>query len=164
MVEKVYWDSDCFLGFLQEDEGKVDLCGQVLQAAEDGDVLIITSALTLAEVLAVKKKEKIQKERRDDVINFFKNDYIVVRNLDRRISEIARDIVWDNGILPKDACHVATTIFLGLDKLHTFDKKLIAKTGQVGEPRIIIEEPSVYAPKLNLTVVGNDKDKKTATN
>lgn len=138
MADKVYWDSDCFLGHLQKEDGKADSCWQVLQAAEDGDVLIVTSALTLAEVLAVKKKDKIPKERKDDVINFFKNDYIIVRNLDRRISEIARDLVWDNGIAPKDACHVATALFFGLDKLHTFDEKLIAKTGQVGENRELL--------------------------
>ena len=148
MVERVYWDSDCFLGHLQGEEGKVDSCQQVLQAAKDGGLLIVTSALTLAEVLAVKNKEKIPKEIKDSVINFFANDYISVRNLDRKIAEIAREIVWDNGILPKDACHIATALFLRLGRFHTFDAKLIAKTGQVGNPKIIIEKPNVATPKF----------------
>ena len=48
---KIYWDADAFLGWLQEEPGKVELCKGTIQRAEAGEVLIVTSALTIAEVL-----------------------------------------------------------------------------------------------------------------
>jgi hypothetical protein len=50
-VELIYWDSDAFLGWLQEEPGKVELCEGTIDRAKYGEVLIITSALTIAEVL-----------------------------------------------------------------------------------------------------------------
>jgi predicted nucleic acid-binding protein len=50
-LEKIYWDSNCFLGHFQAEAGKAEKCDGVIQRAERGDVLIVTSALTLAEVL-----------------------------------------------------------------------------------------------------------------
>ncbi|MFH1158107.1 MAG: type II toxin-antitoxin system VapC family toxin [Pseudomonadota bacterium] len=162
MAEKVYWDSDCFLAWLQ-DEASADLCRQVWESARDGNVIIVTSALTLAEVLAMKRKTAIPKEKRDDVINFFKNEYIVVINLDRKIAENARDLVWDSGIDPKDAVHVATALKLGLNMMHTFDADLIKKTGTLGTPRLIIEQPRAAQPKFDLKVVKNEEEKKSRT-
>ena len=49
-VEKIYWDSDCFLGHLKAGDGKAEKCDGVLRRAERGGVLTITSAFTLAEV------------------------------------------------------------------------------------------------------------------
>lgn len=149
-IERVYWDSDCFLGFLQEELDKVADCEQVLQAAQDGTLQIVTSTLTIAEVLRVKKKQPIQKDKRDEVVNFFKNPYIIARNVTRKTAELARDMVWDHGIAPKDAIHVATAIEAGLLRLHTFDQDLLNKSGKVGNPLLIIEKPSVAQPKLRL--------------
>jgi hypothetical protein len=50
-VELVYWDSDAFLGWLQAEPGKAELCAGTLRRADQGEILIFTSALTLAEVL-----------------------------------------------------------------------------------------------------------------
>ena len=107
----------------------------------------------------MKKKTPIPKERRDEVINFFKNEYISVRNLDRRVSELARDLVWEHDIDAKDSIHVATALQYKLDRLHTFDEGLLGKTGKVGDPRLIIEKPSVKEPKLAFKVVKNEKEK-----
>lgn len=162
MVEKIYWDSDCFLAWLQAESG-ADSCRQVLEAAQDGSVTIITSALTLTEVLAMRRRTAIPKDKRDEVINFFKNEYIVVRNLDRKIAEIARNLVWDSEIDPKDAVHVATALSLGLGMMHTFDAALIRKTGTLGTPRLIIEQPRATQPKFDLKVVKNEKEAKSGT-
>ena len=40
-MEKIYWDSDCFLGYFQDEEGKVEKCDGVLQRADRGDVIIV---------------------------------------------------------------------------------------------------------------------------
>lgn len=62
-VELIYWDSDCFLGWLQEEPGKVEACSGTLERAQDGDVVIVTSALTIAEVLWMRGAPKINEEK-----------------------------------------------------------------------------------------------------
>lgn len=148
ILDQRYWDSDCFLGWLAEEPDKVEHCRRVLSAADDGKVLIVTSALTIAEVLALRGRVKIPSKDREKVENFFRQDYIVVRNITRRISEAARALVWDFGVAPKDALHVATAVDAKLELMNTFDKGLLKKSGKIGAPPLTIEVPSYIEPKL----------------
>lgn len=140
-LDRRYWDSDAFLGYLLNEPDKVDACDSVLAAAEDGKIIIVTSALTLAEVLYLKHKKKIPIESRTTVEDFFKNRFISVQNVTRTIAERARDVVWDYGIKPKDAIHVATALTINLPVINTFDKNLLSKNGKIGNPPITIEHP-----------------------
>lgn len=140
-IDRRYWDSDCFLSWLQAEAGKAHVCEAVLEEAENGRVLLVTSALTLAEVLYLRDHTPIPREHKQKVIDFFKNEYIAVRNVTRRVAEEARELVWENGVKPKDAIHVATALHDDLDILNTFDQKLIAKSGVVGNPLLRIERP-----------------------
>lgn len=156
MVERVYWDSDCFLGWLLSEPDKRDSCAEVLAEAEEGKLIIVTSALTVAEVLALRYQPKIPSAKRELVENFFKNDWIAVRPLTRLISEKARDLVWDHGIMPKDACHVATALSIPVGALHTFDRDLIAKSETVsGSPKLKISRPQVISPRFQFGGGGN---------
>ena len=145
-TDRRYWDSDCFLGWLQSEPDKQDRCEQVLTAAEDGKVLIVTSALTIAEVLNLKGRPRLAASRRRDVERFFRQEYITVRNITRRVAELARDCDWDHGFRPKDALHVATALDASLTVLNTFDARLIRRSGKVGSPPLLIEVPSVDEP------------------
>lgn len=50
-----YWDSCCFLAWLQEEDPvRARGCGQVISEAEAGKLRIVTSSLTLAEVLWIR--------------------------------------------------------------------------------------------------------------
>jgi len=151
-IERRYWDSDCFLGWLLAEQDKMTSCQEVLTAAEDNKLLIVTSALTIAEVLALRGRLKIAQADRIKVDSFFRNDYIVVRNITRRISEAARELVWDHGVKPKDALHVATALDAGLQLLNTFDRDLIKKSGKIGTPALVISNPSWAAPKLPMVL------------
>lgn len=158
-MDRRYWDSDCFLGWLMGENDKEDACRNVLQAAEDGKVIIVTSALTIAEVLALRGHEKIPSDQREKIELFFRNEYIEVRNITRRISELARSYVWDHGVKPKDALHVATAIDAKLTLLNTFDKPLSKRSGKIGTPPLIIEAPQWVEPKLPLDLP-KDRDRK----
>lgn len=147
-IDRRYWDSDCFLGWLHAEEDKEDYCREVLEAAEDGKILIVTSALTIAEVLALRGKSPIPADKRVAVENFFRSDYIIVRNITRRISEAARSFVWDHRVKPKDALHVASAFDAKLTLLNTFDRGLLAKSGKIGDGSLRIEKPSWQEPKL----------------
>lgn len=140
-LDRRYWDSDVFLGYLNNEPDKVDGCESVLVAAENGRLIIVTSALTLAEVLYAKHHKKLPIQMRQTVEGFFKNRYISVQNVTRFVAEKARDVVWDYGVKPKDAIHVATAVVARLPVINTFDEKLIGLSGKLGDPLIKICHP-----------------------
>ena len=141
MTELVYWDSVCFLAYFQEEMDRVGLCQATLERAEAGDILIVTSTLTLAECLWLRNTPPIQKDRAEIVRKFFRRSIIRLRNVTRFISEEAQTLVWDCGIKPKDAIHVATAIEAKAPTLETFDDGLISKSGKVGSPPLLIRKP-----------------------
>jgi predicted nucleic acid-binding protein len=144
-VEKIYWDTDCFLGHFQDEFGKAEKCDGVLERAERGDVIILTSALTIAEVLWMRKGPRLAKDKATIVQKFFRRSYIRVVNVTRKIAESAQLHVWDSDIRPKDAIHVATAIAYEVSALETFDAGLIGKSGTVGTPLLLIREPRAAA-------------------
>lgn len=129
--EVIYWDANAFSGFLNEEPDKVTVCEDVLKQARAGHAVIATSALALAEVLYIKGGPKLDLSKRPKIEQFFKADYIAVRNLTRAVASMARDLYWDHGIQPKDAVHVATAITYRIPLLNTFDDGLIKKSGIV---------------------------------
>jgi predicted nucleic acid-binding protein len=140
-VEQIYWDSDAFLGWFQEESGKVELCEGTIDRAQSGEVLIVTSALTIAEVLWLRGGRQIPQDKADLVRKFFRRSYIRVRNVTRAVAENAQDLVWTHGIRPKDAIHVATALEAKVAALETFDGGLLSKSGTVGNPGLIMRRP-----------------------
>lgn len=74
-----YWDSAAFIGWLNAESDKVSHCRPVLEAAKAGQVVIITSALTIAEVLWLKGQPKLPAARAKTIEKFFQNKWIVIR-------------------------------------------------------------------------------------
>ena len=146
-VELIYWDSDAFLGWLQAEPGKADLCAGTLKRADQGEVLILTSALTIAEVLWMRGAPMIPQDKADIVRRFFRRSYLRVRNVTRAVAENAQDLVWTQGIRPKDAIHVATALDAGVAALETFDDELLKKSGTIGNPALIIRKPIAPAQR-----------------
>ena len=150
MTDRRYWDSDFFLGWLLAEPDKEEQCRAVLDAAEQGKLIIVSSALTIAEVLAIRGRPRVGDDRRALVEAFFRNEYIVIRNLTRRVAETARSMVWDHGIAPKDAVHVATALDARLTLLNTFDRDLCKHSNRLGSPLLTIELPQLIEPELPL--------------
>lgn len=140
-VELIYWDSVTFLAHFRQEAGRVEKCAGTIERAEAGDVCIFTSTLTIAECLWLRGNPRIPKHRADIVRRFFQRSYIRLRNVTRKTSELAQDLVWDHGIHPKDAVHVATAIEGLVPIMETFDGGLLDKSGLVGNPPVLIREP-----------------------
>jgi len=140
-VELVYWDSATFLAYFQEEAGRVEQCRGTLDRAVAGDVCIVTSALTLAECLWLRGNPQIPKNRAQIVRSFFRHSYMRVRNVTRKTSELAQELVWEHSVRPKDAIHVATAIEARVPIIETFDQSFISKTGLIGDPPLVIREP-----------------------
>lgn len=146
-IEPVYWDSDAFLGWLQAEAGKSDLCAGTLKRADQGEVIILTSALTIAEVLWMRGAPMIPHEKAGIVRRFFRRSYFRVRNVTRSIAEGAQDLVWTQSVKPKDAIHIATALDAHVLVLETFDDDLLKKSSMIGNPALIIRKPIASAQK-----------------
>jgi predicted nucleic acid-binding protein len=140
-----YWDAVTFLGWLSEEPDKVPDCKPVLDAAEAGSVTIVTSALTIAEVLWLKGHKKVEASQAKKIEAFFRHSWIVVREVDRFVAEDARELVWNKNVKPKDAIHLATALRqdVQFDQFDTFDGDLIKLSGMLGDPPLTIGRPNL---------------------
>lgn len=146
--EVVYWDTVAFLGLLNRitEPENCDLCEDVWAAAQAGKMFIMTSTLTVAEVVYLKGTPKLDPSKRPSINKFFQNPFLIQKPLTRIIAELARDIVWDSSVKPKDAIHVATAGYYRVSILHTFDDGLLNQgTIDVNGFTVIIRKP--YAQK-----------------
>jgi predicted nucleic acid-binding protein len=142
-----YWDSVTFLGWLAEEADKAAECQLVLEAAESGTIQIVTSALTIAEVLWLKGHKKVHASHAKKIESFFRHSWIIVREVDRFVAEDARELVWNKNIKPKDAIHLATALRqdVPFDQFDTFDGDLIKLSGTLGTPPLTIGRPNLPA-------------------
>jgi predicted nucleic acid-binding protein len=148
-VELIYWDTDAFLGWLQAEKGKVELCQGTIERGEGGEVVVITSALTIAEVLWLRGAPRVPKEKAEVLGRFFRRSFLRVRPVTRAVAELAQDVVWNHNIRPKDAIHVATALDAKTNCLETFDEGLLAASGKIGSPPLAIRKPiPPTAPKF----------------
>lgn len=144
-----YWDSNIFLTVLEAEPLNYPKCKGVIEAVKRKEVQIVTSALTLTEVLYIKGHPKITKEKSQKIVDLFKIMSIIVVNVDRKIAEMARDYVWNHDVRPKDAIHLASATYAKIATFDTFDKDLLKLSLKLGNPPLAICEPNIpYQEKL----------------
>jgi predicted nucleic acid-binding protein len=148
-----YWDSGCFLALFNNEIGRIDNCKSVLMAAERGDLRVITSALTLTEVIKIKGSKSLPPEQEDTIRAFFEHEWIVVRDVDRFIAEQARDFIWKHKLAPYDAIHLATAYKHKLQHLDAYDTDLTKLNGKIGSPPMAIGEPPVIPYQTELPAI-----------
>lgn len=143
--QRRYWDTDAFLGYLNGEAHKSPGCQGVIQAAEEGRVSIITSTLTLAEVLWLKGHKPLAPDKAEEVKRFFQHEWIILAELDRPTAELGRELFWQHfpNLQAKDAVHVATAVRTRATRIDTFDGGLIALSGKIGSPLIEIGPPDL---------------------
>jgi len=158
MKRLVYWDSDAFLRVIEDSDNPQSEnqgCRDVWAACQKGTTHIITSTLTVTEVLYKKGTPKLDPKFRPALNNFFLDNFISLKPLTREIAEMARDVVWDSNIKPKDAIHVATCAYYRIRTLHSFDGNLVGKktidvngfTIDVSRPHGEAQTEIAYEPK-----------------
>jgi len=150
-----YWDACTFLALLKKEEGKFEECYRVIKAAEAGEIIILTSAITFVEVIKLEKGQPRlpKKDVEEKIRAFFKHKWIIIREADRVIGESARELIWQHNLDPKDSIHVATAINNQASVLETFDTELLKLSGTMGDPLLPIRRPD-YAMQLELDIFG----------
>lgn len=89
---------------------------------------------------------KMDAAKRPKVNAFFRAPHIVQRPLTRIIAELARDIVWDSNVKPKDAVHVATAGYYKIKTPHTFNGPLLAM-GSIDVAGFTVQIREPHAPR-----------------
>lgn len=144
MAKVRYWDSVTFLGWFKGEKEKHEICRGVVAEAEKGKIRIVTSAITLTEVIKLKGERPLERDEEEKIRSFFELEYIDIRVLDRPVAELARELIWQYPKLkPKDAIHVATAVRLKIPILDTFDQDLISLDRQIGNPPLCIGRPDI---------------------
>lgn len=74
-VERIYWDSNCFIEWFNgESDNNFQDCNAIIDAAKDNKIELFTSILTLVEVAKIRGYFSIEAE--DKIVDFFRNSYI----------------------------------------------------------------------------------------
>lgn len=138
----VYWDACCFIGRIQRESGKIADLEHLTELAGDGKLLIVTSVLTITEVLQEPSIGHDNPDAFRTISEFFEHPWIVLRGLTRRIAESAAQIRRDHHLKVPDAVHVATALaYREILALHTYDSGLLNKDGGIGTPALSIIRP-----------------------
>ena len=136
-----YLDSSVFIGWIREEVidclDRKRIVDHILTRAENGDFLIHISALTLAEVHKKRGRERITEQEDEEILDFFRREFIVLIEIDRKIGEQANGFCRKYGLSPADAIHLACALDAGCDVLLSWDEKLVA----VNHPDIRCERP-----------------------
>ena len=128
---ELYWDSCCFLSFLQGDSTRTEL--QALMAdAEAGGVLIVTSTISVAEVAYLAPEgpglpldPDVERQIEDlwrsrQAIRFVEVDAGVAARA-RTLLRHALTQGWERN--PRDALHLASAQQAPVSTIHTYDER-----------------------------------------
>jgi len=117
--KRIYWDSCVFISYLQRDADRVDVLDRIVDRAENGDIVLVISAMVIAEVVKLDGHE--DHDAATTIKDFFERDYITPRDVDRLTAERAAEISRTHGIKPPDAIHIATALRWHCHCIHTYD-------------------------------------------
>jgi predicted nucleic acid-binding protein len=160
-----YWDSCLFLAWIKDEErqtGDMDGVREVVERAKRREVKIITSVLTLTEVL----ESRLPAGMKTLMEGLMKR--VIRVGMDIKIAKMAHDLrdyymqrtaEFGGKVLSvPDAIHLATGILNRVTEFHTFDGGksgskslgLLQLSGNVGGHRLTICKPQAKSPQLDL--------------
>lgn len=152
MGERIeYWDSCVFIAFLNRDTAEPkegDIVEELLEEAREGNLLIVTSFMTLTEVVKLDGSKPKMAEDQKKLEKFFRHDYFEWVEFDREIAEAARRLMWNHPLSSKDAVHLASAarlIELGvkLDAVCSFNDRDFARhNGNIAGINCQIRQPT----------------------
>jgi len=121
--ERRYWDANVFLAYIKGERGRVDVCEAIIGMARKGECVIVTSTVSLAEVVRMGRKGAIQltEDKEKQISGFFLNPWIVLVDFSPAQGVLSRRLQWKAGLHVRDAIHAASTISAKVDVIETYD-------------------------------------------
>lgn len=143
---------------------RFEMCRDTLKQAEKGDIEIVTSAFTLAEVC---KRNPTPSAPVINLAAFFDQKYILLIPIDKQIGLRAQNLqlAGIGGLKPPDAVHLASALVANVPVFHTFDKKLLELDKKLSladgsELSIVRPTEELPMPELLKAMQPDDPDKK----
>lgn len=148
----IYWDSCVFLDRLKRKPERIAILETITDAAENGDFIIVTSAITLAEVIKLPELGTSTQDQISTIETFFENPWLNIRIVDEVIARNAAEIRRSSGLKTCDAIHVATALKYKIPILHTYDG--LNEDGSIKEGKFLLAHNEVFGgePKLKIEV------------
>jgi predicted nucleic acid-binding protein len=111
--------------------------------ADKGALKIVTSAMTVAEVVKGPDEGVLPEDQAELIASYFEHDWIELIPVDRPIAEKAAALARDHsGLKPADSIHLATAIESKVIMLHTYDQRHLGKLSKkCGNPPLEIGAP-----------------------
>lgn len=151
---RIYIDTSCFVDIISHKKGinleegrdiEIDYLQRILKAAENGDLEVYTSAITVAECRYPKGGQLDDEAKRliMSVLSSGKVLTLVVPTI--FISEKARDLTWEHNVSKlggADALHIATALDRHCEEFLTVEKKALKNADKISKLGLKIVRPS----------------------
>ncbi len=137
---RVYWDACTWIAYINQEKiveevnqtrtDRFEMCRAILDRAEKGEIEIVTSAFTLAEVC---KPPNIDTSPLDRLPSFFEKSYILIVPVDMAVG-LKSQKIQDSGLVnikPPDAIHLASAQIASVSEFHTFDNRILKFDGHL---------------------------------
>ena len=125
-------------------EERAKIAQHILQLAEAGQFHVYTSSITIAEVHKSNPTGKQGPEPESKILDFFRNRFFKVVDVDRSIAESAHRLCRKHGLKPYDAVHLACAVRAGCDALLTWDSDLL----DITDGGIAISKPQAFGQSV----------------
>lgn len=159
MPKIIYWDSACFLSYVNRDEERMTVLNTLIEASGRGEIHLYTSAISQTEVAYGASEQ--QRRELDPTIEslidslWANQESVTIVGYNSVIGRIARRMIrqaipmgWS--LKPIDAIHLATAQWMrsaqiNAEEFHTYDRSLFKYADICGFP---ILEPYIEQPNL----------------
>ena len=119
-----YWDSCNCISLIAEDEAdRAEICQRILEDAGAGKLVIVTSTLTIAEVIRMRGKPMLTEDEETTISNFFLHSYILMYDVTRVVAENARQLARRYNLRPNDSIHLSTALLSDADVFETWNTR-----------------------------------------
>ena len=120
-------------------ENRAEIAKHILSLAEAGQFHVYTSSITITEVHKG-NSSKPAKAGGAETIDFFRNGFFKIIDVDRTIAESANRLCRSHRLKPYDAVHLACALRAGCDVLLTWDSDLL----NITHDGITISKPQAF--------------------
>lgn len=154
---RVYADANVFLAYIGNEEGRAEIVRAVLDEARRGEIEIVTSVLSIAEVAyGAHERDHGLTEAGEEAIEqlWTPASPITLVDVSQAVTRNARTIIREarkqglSGIRGADAIHLATARMFGCDEIFTYEGDARRTTWQQ-ITGITVSEPVTNTPQLD---------------
>lgn len=148
-VRVIYWETSVFLCFLSKGElARRAICEETLREARDGKIKLITSMITMVEVIrpkGVPHPLALTADEQSKIEGMFKWPWLRKIQVHEKVAAKAVELARIYKLKPMDSIHAATAVLSGVDEFHKWDRDYskVASLLNIVEPYRISPQPTL---------------------